>query len=323
MSKKIILDKETCEKIALNITNKKETFKSISQKMNISPNVIRRNIREYNIKVIVSNKKKNIKLKDVYTAFALYKDKGYSLSEIAKQFKISRPTLMKQFKKYDLNLKEINRYRSHINLKLNKNIFEKIDTPEKAYWLGFLLADGYIDKQYQHLEIGLQKRDFKHLEKFNNFINSSIPIKLKGGNNSCKIIITSVNICNDLKKHGVENNKSLTCRLNKNILKNKKLKYHYLRGFLDGDGCIYLNKNKKITTSFVGNNEIIKDIKENIPEFHNMKIQHKKHSNAYSIAISHKKSISFLSKIYKNSTICLYRKYNKFAVYNESNSSML
>ena len=33
---------------------------------------------------------------------------------------------------------------SHKVYYLNENYFEKIDTEEKAYWLGFIYADGYI-----------------------------------------------------------------------------------------------------------------------------------------------------------------------------------
>lgn len=32
---------------------------------------------------------------------------------------------------------------STLDYKLNYNKFDKIDTEEKAYWLGFLFADGY------------------------------------------------------------------------------------------------------------------------------------------------------------------------------------
>lgn len=35
-----------------------------------------------------------------------------------------------------------------------KNIFHTIDTEEKAYWLGFLCADGYVSKNSQ-IEVGL------------------------------------------------------------------------------------------------------------------------------------------------------------------------
>ena len=64
---------------------------------------------------------------------------------------------------------------------LNHNYFSIIDTPNKAYWLGFIAADGcvleptyqvskrtgkIIRKEQGALQIGLQEKDKTHLEKF-------------------------------------------------------------------------------------------------------------------------------------------------------------
>lgn len=47
-----------------------------------------------------------------------------------------------------------------------KNIltyFENIDTEEKAYWLGFLYADGYVNANEDKIELCLAEKDFHHL----------------------------------------------------------------------------------------------------------------------------------------------------------------
>ena len=51
--------------------------------------------------------------------------------------------------------------------KYNENFFEKIDSPRKAYWLGFLYADGCIldQRKSKILEITLSKNDKNHLQK--------------------------------------------------------------------------------------------------------------------------------------------------------------
>ena len=56
-----------------------------------------------------------------------------------------------------------------------------IDTEEKAYWLGFIYADGYIinsikGKTSDAFGITLQEKDKGHLEKFKKSINSNHPI---------------------------------------------------------------------------------------------------------------------------------------------------
>src|SRR5271166_7037406 len=65
------------------------------------------------------------------------------------------------------------------NTQLNHSIFETIDSEEKAYWLGFLLADGSIQvrKNVQKIvKLALAIEDKEHLEKFKKFVNSKLAI---------------------------------------------------------------------------------------------------------------------------------------------------
>lgn len=61
------------------------------------------------------------------------------------------------------------------------NIFEKIDTEEKAYWLGFLYADGAIGSKEDKIELGLAEKDLSQIEKFRSFtmINNKISYRPK------------------------------------------------------------------------------------------------------------------------------------------------
>ena len=68
----------------------------------------------------------------------------------------------------------------------DSNFFEKIDSEAKAYWLGFLYADGYIHRNYKNgkiksmsLELSLKSEDRAHLENFLRDIRSNVPIKDK------------------------------------------------------------------------------------------------------------------------------------------------
>lgn len=51
---------------------------------------------------------------------------------------------------------------------VNHRYFEFIDTPDKAYWFGFLAADGYAKHQGRNYRviINLKEIDIQHLEKF-------------------------------------------------------------------------------------------------------------------------------------------------------------
>ena len=51
-------------------------------------------------------------------------------------------------------------------IEYHRHIFDQIDTQEKAYWLGFILADGYLNTNKHMLRIKLGDKDKHHLEKF-------------------------------------------------------------------------------------------------------------------------------------------------------------
>ena len=73
--------------------------------------------------------------------------------------------------------------------KYNRDFFEVIDTPEKAYWLGFLYADGSVSSKRNDVEISLKGFDIEHLYKFKKFVKSKKLPKLDIQNkyNRCRI----------------------------------------------------------------------------------------------------------------------------------------
>ena len=96
--------------------------------------------------------------------------------------------------------------------KLDYNKFKNITTPEQAYWLGFIAADGcnYIREQNATLKIYIHQKDENHLIKFRDFVGSNAPIKEKISNDGfsnntpmCWIDINNKQLCNDLANVGV------------------------------------------------------------------------------------------------------------------------
>ncbi len=53
---------------------------------------------------------------------------------------------------------------------INENVFDNIDTEEKAYWLGFLYADGYVTYKNYTIGLGVALKDIDHLRKFKDFL---------------------------------------------------------------------------------------------------------------------------------------------------------
>ena len=78
---------------------------------------------------------------------------------------IGYTTLHRWLRKLNINLPNY-----HNALKFDNTVFDTIDTEEKAYWLGFMYADGYVQNNGNSVELSLKGSDVEHLEKFRVFL---------------------------------------------------------------------------------------------------------------------------------------------------------
>jgi len=120
----------------------------------------------------------------------------------------------------------------------NERFFEVIDTEEKAYWLGFLAADGSVDEKKRSVIFGLHAKDTDTVCAFRNAISATNPVATYGGekNRHSKIVIVSEIMVNDLRKHGLIAPLSFGIQwpdLHPDLMR------HFLRGYSDGDGTFH------------------------------------------------------------------------------------
>lgn len=219
----------------------------------------------------------------------------------------------------------------------NEKFFKNIDNEEKAYWLGFLYADGCITRFYKNekirsmsLEITLQESDKDHLVKFLNSLESNVPIKNKKvkNYNECRVVVNCTKMCEDLISNGCTPRKSLTLTFpDENILKDDFIR-HFIRGYFDGDGCVhyskrmyfYKNRNKEynqfsFVCSFVGTKDFLNSIKSilNKNGISSGAVYRKEGQKAYEFRIHGKDNIKkYFDYLYNDSSIYMDRKYNKF-----------
>lgn len=225
----------------------------------------------------------------------------------------------------------------------NEDYFKEIDTAEKAYWLGFLYADGCITRFYKNeklksmsLELTLKDEDCEHLIKFNNALNSNVPIQhriIAGKYKADRMVINSTKMCRDLIKLGCTPAKSLTLEFPSCDIVPTEFIKDFIRGYFDGDGGISCTENEYYHNSknksykqnhyvcyFCGNEQFLTELK-NVLSDNNVKISdlHKDNrSNAVNIYIYGKDNIKkFKEYLYTDNCISLSRKLNKFSlVYN-------
>lgn len=119
--------------------------------------------------------------------------------------------------------------------------FESIDTETKAYWLGFISADGSIESTYQWkhcLTLALARRDREHLVTFNQTLSSTYRIiDYTAGSqlSACsRVTLSSPELLSNLAEWGVVARKTYTLPWPSALPTG--LVRHYLRGYFDGDG---------------------------------------------------------------------------------------
>ena len=117
---------------------------------------------------------------------------GKSLRDLGKQWECSPTTIKNILKEYDISTRNLSQARrNYLNYTLNENIFEKIDNPDKAYWLGVMYSDGYISKAREYTNsfgLSVSEKDLEWVEKFKQFL---------GYNGEIKHYIVSYVLCQD------------------------------------------------------------------------------------------------------------------------------
>lgn len=200
---------------------------------------------------------------------------------------------------------------------LNEHYFDVIDSEDKSYWLGFLMADGCVTDRGD-IVLSLAPKDFNHLQKFNSSLSSSYPIKerktiLKNKiYKSYGIDIRSRKLCLSLSKMNIIPRKSLAAKppkINADLLK------HFWRGVFDGDGSIYplfktykTSKYKSYHAQLVGSHDMMVGFSKFLDCFLNLQIKVRKHKNIFSVTINRWTAMKVLNFLYHDSSIFLSRK---------------
>ena len=195
---------------------------------------------------------------------------------------------------------------------MDRDFFETIDTEGKAYWLGFIAADGCVSDR--GLSIHLSHKDHDHLVLFSELVGGSVDVTYKGASRFRSGISKVVQ---DLVSHGVHPRKTLT--LEPPVGVPDSLIHHWIRGYFDGDGSVYPKKNKsglkiRSVVTILGTESVINFIK-NVVGLGNIHVlTGRKGGNKlwrYYIGIPRLVE-QFRSYLYEDSTIFLERKHRRF-----------
>ena len=226
---------------------------------------------------------------------------------------------------------------------INDNIFNKIDTQDKAYFLGLLYADGCNYEEDKRVKLDLIETDFDILNKFKKFLSyegnikhyppyvKSIMGKECNASGIYRLSFKSKNISEDLAKYGCTKNKSYTLLYPKELIKDDELLRHFIRGYFDGDGCISYwidNKktgHKKFQICFCGTTDMMENLSNIFSEKFNCRSNmrdryEERDNNNLQFGIQGNRVIEkILDWLYIDSNMYVERKYKKYLELKEEN----
>lgn len=256
---------------------------------------------------------------------------GFNIKSLAEHFNIPAKSMSQILIKEGIKVQG-----SRYDKIVSHNYFEKIDNENKAYILGFILADGCIQiepKKRNGVVYSYSKRlcfcnsidDYEILNKIRQEISPQAKLKTlsnkKGAINRKRQIslrISSSLLIDDLIKLDIKPRKTWDTNFIFDFTKiPNDLLHHFVRGFFDGDGW-FIPKGKSFGLVFTS--KVFMDQIENIfyGKLPHIKVRkcplQNKNMITYSLILScgYGKSIDLFNYLYKDATIFLNRKYDKF-----------
>ena len=238
-------------------------------------------------------------------ALTIYKEEKISLVKLSKNLKVDRETLTKWVRESGMHI------RIDGKNPINSHTFEKIDTEEKAYWLGFLFADGGIYRNT--IELSLALKDTAHLEKFKKFMAWGGNLAIDNKIGRCRVVFADKITVKDLFKLGCTERKSLTLRFPTENQVPKHLIYHFIRGYFDGDGSINDPIKNGLGLSLLGTKSFLTSILNIFGFDANLKVKNVKQSQeVFFFALSGANGRWFLKNLYQDATVFLERKKERY-----------
>lgn len=209
---------------------------------------------------------------------------------------------------------------------LDETFFHEIDTERKAYWLGFIYADGYVSRgktNQKCVGIALKSKERPHLEQFRRDIQATYPIGTYTTDSYgmdveyVRILMTSTQMFDDLVSKGVLEHKSLILTFPNATVVPPALLHHFIRGYFDGDGSFARSKKDKeiYTVKILGTKEFLNELssKMGFPNRTLRKRHKKSHKNNWTLEIGGRKQVVAVGDyMYRDATMFMKRKWQRY-----------
>lgn len=199
---------------------------------------------------------------------------------------------------------------------INSKTFDDLSLEESAYWFGFLFADAGINRS--NIYIALARKDKAHLYKFAKFMGCETRFKLgySGKYPTASLGFSDRPLMDKLREMGLEPHRPNGTRV---FLYIPDISLnHFLRGWFDGDGCIYT----KPQIAFVGNVDFLNVVQEifisqGIAKKVTIKAVRKTEKREWGNLVyrGRKRCLGITNYLYKDATIWLSRKRDRIKIW--------
>lgn len=245
--------------------------------------------------------RKFLPVKDIVSKYK----SGASASELADAHETTIATIQSRLTEAGIELRPAGEERrKHF---FNNEYFEVIDTEDKAYWLGFLFADGNVSARMKDVSIVLADKDRGHLEKFLDAVDYEGPGCIMDLSSDgftlnfkySKVSLRSTKMAQDLVDKGCLPNKSIDCGAPLGLP--DELTKDFLRGLVDGDG--YVSARGLPSIEIVGAYPLLEWVGDvlSIPP-------PRPHKSIWRVRASGARAVELMRHLYKDSSVYLDRK---------------
>ena len=300
---------------------------TIAKELGIHENSILKVLKQHNVprRQIGREKTSESKIREMEKMY----NEGYSLEAVGEHFGSGAARVLGYFKRLDIPRRSAEE--AHRIYAINEDFFDNIDTEEKAYFLGFLFADGC--NQIEHfyaIVLGLNEQDKEILYKFSSLIYKDPNIAFdqvkfidrthEDKGITANLSINSKHMCIQAAKLGLLTRKTFLLTWPKWL--DRKLHRHFFRGYFDGDGTINNEKEKSSGCKIISTKEFIEGARMITPVpgtmYKNDDSEEAEDKNTWILSFNGNRNIQkMLNWMYDGSTIYLKRKYDKHIVFNE------
>lgn len=190
-----------------------------------------------------------------------------------------------------------------------ENYFENIDSEDKAYWLGFIWADGYLSKDSLEIEIHIKDKD--HLVEFQEDLcdNHKLYDRERQTTHSCRLTLGSQKLISDLVNLGYKN-KLVPINLP------EQLERHFIRGLFDGDGSVGFYKGRESQVrhwlEFLGKYDLMVWVAKRLKSIGMFDQIPKENKGTFRLSYVDDDAVLFYNYVYLGYSRCLERKKCRF-----------